>query len=34
MFTYYMCVYCVYLLRIYKYTHIHVYIKENMLGLY
>ncbi len=29
-----MCVYCEYLLCICKYTHIHVYIKENMLDLY
>ncbi len=28
-----MCVYCEYLLCICKYTHIHVYIKENMLDL-
>ncbi len=29
-----MCVHCVYLLYIYKRTHMHVYISENMLCLY
>ncbi len=29
-----MYVYCVYLLCIYKYTHMHVYISEYMLFLY
>ncbi len=29
-----MCVYGVYLLCIYKYTHMHVYTSENMLCLY
>ncbi len=28
MFTYYMCVYHVYLLGIYKYTHICIYLKK------
>ncbi len=29
-----MCVYCVYLLCIYKYKHMHEHIKENVLCLY
>ncbi len=33
-FVYIICVHCVYLLCIYKYTHMHVYIYENKLFLY
>ncbi len=29
-----MCLYCVYVLCIYKYTHMHEYISEYMLCLY